>query len=162
MTSPRRPSPSWQVRTTLEVLRGEGVAFDEAWPLAVHGEVCDSYRSARGKPPTKTTTTTHVAPPNLRPSAGQKRCAGCRFAADTASAGRARCTLYGADVFPGVLWPHRTDDRQQWQSALGVAAHSEDDSEQTLSATVRAWRSGYDGLPSRTQAVLAVLRDIAA
>lgn len=144
MTGERLPSPDWQVRMALEVLRGEGIPFLVAWALAVRGEICDSYRSARGTAEKDATSDAHPVPPNLRTSEGQKRCAGCRFVADAASGGRARCTLYGADVFPGVLWPHRTDDRQQWQKAIATA--------------VREWRRSYEGEPSSVAAVLDAIK----
>lgn len=145
MTGERLPSPEWQVREALEVLRAEGVAFDEAWQLAVHGQICDSYRSARSaRGAAPATGESHDRPPNLRVSAGQKRCAGCRFVADAATGGRARCTLYGEDIFPGVLWPHRTEDRRQWQNAIRSA--------------VNEWRRSYQGEPSRVHAVLDAIR----
>jgi hypothetical protein len=152
----RLPSPEWQVRKALEVLRDEAVQFDIAWLLATRGELCDSYRSARGTAP-KGATGSHAGPPSLRPSTGQKRCAGCRFVTDAATGGRARCTLYGVDVFPGVLWPHRTEDRKEWQSALGIAEHTEDDSPETLQATVDEWRRGYEREASPVALVLKSL-----
>lgn len=159
MPGDRLPLPDWQVRKALEVLRAEAVPFEVAWPLATRGQLCDSYRSARGTAP-KGATGSHTSPPNLRTSTVQKRCAGCRFVATSDAmkdGGRARCTLYGADVFAGVLWPHRTEDRKEWQSALGIAEHTEDDSPATLEATVAEWRRGYERRASPVAKLLDVL-----
>lgn len=136
----------------LEVARAEGIDFAEAWGLAVQGQICDSYRSARGSA-NRALGEPHDAPPNLRTSAGQKRCAGCRFITGLTrtepgdgddAGGRARCMLYGADVFPGVLWPHRTDDRRQWQAAISTA--------------IDEWERSYNGEPSRVGAILDAIR----
>lgn len=143
MTGERRPSPDWQVRKTLEVLRGEGVPFEAAWYLAVRGQVCDSYRSARGTPP-RALERAWPSPPNLHPSTGAKRCAGCRFAEEVATGGPARCALYEVEVFAGVAWPHRTLDREQWRAAIATA--------------LGEWRRAYDGQPSPVSAVLDAIR----
>jgi hypothetical protein len=142
VTGERRPSPDWQVRKMLEVLRDEGVPFEAAWYLAVRGQVCDSYRSARGSVPQMTEV--GASPPHLHPSTGPKRCAGCRFAEKVATSGPATCTLYGVDVFAGVAWPHRTLDREQWRAAIGTA--------------LGEWRRAYDGQPSPVSAVLDAIR----
>lgn len=139
MSGERLPSPDWQVRMALEQARVLGVPFGVAWTYAVQGQICDSYRSARGTP-TRDVSRGQDRPPNLRGSTGQKRCAGCRFIADAASGGKARCELYDVEVFAGVLWPHRTDDRRQWQAAIRGAVHE--------------WRRCYSGEPSPVAAIL--------
>ena len=143
MSGQRLPSPDWQVRLALEAAREVGLPFARAWTYAVQGQICDSYRSARGTA-TREPRTAHRDPPNLRASTGQKRCAGCRFVEDAASGGQARCTLYDVEIFPGVLWPHRTDDRRQWQLAITTAAGE--------------WRRCYTGEPSPVSAILDAIR----
>lgn len=143
MTGERLPSPDWQVRRALETARDLGVPWGVAWTYAVQGQICDSYRSARGTA-SRGDVAGEARPPNLRASAGQKRCAGCRFISDAATGGRACCTLYDVEVFAGVLWPHRTEDRRQWQAAIRTA--------------VIEWRRCYAGEPSRVGAILDAIR----
>lgn len=144
MTGERLPSPDWQVRRSLEVARQLGVPFGVAWTYAVQGQICDSYRSARGTATRASDATSCATPPNLRASAGQKRCAGCRFITGAAAGGQAHCALYSVEVFAGVLWPHRTDDRRQWQAAIRTS--------------ISEWRRCYAGEPSQVAAILAAIR----
>lgn len=122
MSGERRPDPDSQVRGALEAAKRERRPFDEAWKLATDGHVCDSYRSARNaksKAADVLASASHAgeSPPNLRASSGRKQCAGCLFV-EGAGSGVARCGLYGAPVYSGVLWPFRTDDRHEWQWAI--------------------------------------------
>lgn len=165
MSGERLPSPDWQVRRALEVARAAGEPFAFAWMLAVHGHVCDDYRSARSatvKPHPQAPT---AGPPGLRPSeppastkAGRKRCAGCRYVEVDPAGGPATCARHDHPVFAGVLWPHRTEDRNEWQASLGVKPHTEDDSPMTLAATVSEWARCYRGDPSPVALVLSAIR----
>lgn len=146
MSGERLPSPDSQVRRALEVARAAGMPFDLAWPLAVHGHVCDDYRSARGRATREPAT----PGPDLRASDGQKRCAGCKFvvlARDGTGAlagGLSRCGLHDRSVFAGVLWPHRTDDRGQWRAAIETS--------------VAEWGRSYRREPSPVARVLSAIR----
>lgn len=151
MSGERRPRPDDQVREALTAAKAVGLPFDEAWPLATDGHVCDSYTSARGSqaPPAQGSLD---GPPNLRASAGQKRCAGCRFV-HGAGSGLARCTLYSEDVFAGVLWPHRTHERHEWRNALLGDPDEADDQ-----GTRHEWQASYEGTPSRYSILHEMLR----
>jgi hypothetical protein len=142
----RLPAPDWQVRMALEVAREQGIPFGVAWTYAVNGQICDAYRSARGtgQRADYAAPCNSSGPPNLRGSAGQKRCAGCRFIQDAADGGQARCALFDVNVFAGVLWPHRTDDRRQWQAAIRTS--------------IGEWRRCYADEPSRVGAILDAIR----
>lgn len=144
MSGERLPSPDWQVRRALEVARAMGLPFAQAWTYAVRGQICDSYQSARGTTNREPRYMADGEPPNLRASTGQKRCAGCKFVEDAASGGQALCTLYNVEIYPGVLWPHRTDDRRQWQLAITTAMDE--------------WRRCYDGDQSIVSAILDAIR----
>lgn len=165
----RRPSPDAQVLDALTDAKQLGLTFDEAWPLATAGNVCDSYTSARGNGETAYQQEALDGPPNLRASTGQRRCAGCRFVHD-AGHGLARCTLYSRDVFPGVLWPHRTGDRHEWQNAL-FGDRLDDGDEAGNAAWVAGaagpgsepeWRAAYEGEPTRYSTLHEMLRARAA
>lgn len=152
MSGERRPRPDTQVRASLTAAMAEGLEFDDAWPLAIVGNVCDSYRSARGgaAKPLHVQPELTSQPPNLRASASSKRCAGCRFVAG-AGRGLAHCGLYGVEVFPGVLWPHRTEDRHEWQGAL-----LGDDEPGNL-GSMPEWRAAYEGRDTTISDSLDVL-----
>jgi hypothetical protein len=136
MSGERRPRPDDQVRKALALAHAEGQPFEEAWVLATHGQVCDSYTSARGRRTVGAQTTFEQAP-GLRPSTGKPRCAGCRFVSG-AGDGMARCTLYSIEIYPGVLWPHRTHDRHEWQHGLFGDPTWEDDDRALAIGWIRA------------------------
>lgn len=151
MIGDRRPSPDLQVREALEAARADGLPFADAWGFAVHGQVCDDYRSARGQgDPPAVQESISPGPPNLRGSDGEKRCAGCRYLAPPApegphtGPGRSHCGLHDARVFAGVLWPHRTEDRRQWQEAIITA--------------IEEWGRSYRGEPSIVASVLDAIK----
>jgi hypothetical protein len=135
----RRPSPETQVGASLARAKRAALPFAAAWERATKGEVCDTYRSARtdknGQP---WPDVEPGPPPNLRVSSnGQTRCAGCRFRTGST------CALYGAPIYPGVLWPHRTDDRREWQAAIAE--------------TVDGWRDAYEHRASAAGGALDML-----
>lgn len=102
------------------------MAFATAWQRAVEGEVCDSYQSLRTADKSASWPEPQGDdPPGLTLSDGQTRCAGCLYVDDGA------CALYGAAIFAGVLWPHRTEERQEWKAVI------ED--------TRPEWRASYEG-----------------
>lgn len=141
MTGERLPSPDLQVREALQAARAAGLTFAEAWELAVRGQLCDDYRSARGATPGPDVA--DCAPPNLRPSVAEQRCAGCRFVV-APIAGRGGCQLHQVPIYAGVLWPHRTEDRNEWKAAI-LSARDE-------------WERAYDGRPSKVAEILQAIR----
>lgn len=149
-----RDSPEAQVLTAMAEAKRDGLDPLEAWQLAVNGHICDSYTSARGDKPEPQRAL--GGPPNLRPShappppddpdddvrTSEQRCAGCRFIAQPGR-GLARCTLYDSPVFGGVLWPHRTEERQAWKNAIV--------------GTAPEWIAAYADEPTPVQRLLDVI-----
>lgn len=136
----RRASPEVQIGEALAIAKLSRVPFEDAWPRAVKGEVCDTYRSARTERGGEAWPDVEPGPPpNLRVSKdGQTRCAGCRFRNGST------CALYGATVYPGVLWPHRTDDRREWQAVI--------------EETIAGWQAAYDHHADPVGGALDMLR----
>lgn len=131
-----------------------GLPVEEAYTYATRGQVCDSYTSARGatsKRLVEVQLGLEDTPPNLRASTGHKRCAGCVHV-QGAGHGLAHCQLYGSTVYPGVLWPHRTHDRHEWQHAL---LGDPDDPDAPIPPP--EWRNAYLDEPSRVADVLGAL-----
>lgn len=151
MSGERRPRPDTQVRASLEAAAADRLDWLTAWHNAIEGQVCDSYRSARGSDVLLSAQPDLSSqPPNLRQSAGSKRCAGCRFVTG-AGRGRAQCSLYGVSVYPGVLWPHRTEDRHEWRFALLG------DDEPGNEGSMPEWRASYLGQDTSVSDSLDVL-----
>jgi hypothetical protein len=132
----------------------EGRDFTEAWQLAIVGNVCDSYSSARGASARQLVDVQlgiQAGPPDLRPSTGQKRCAGCVHVRG-AGQGLAHCALFGVAVYPGVLWPHRTHDRHEWQAAI-VGDPEDPDSPGSRAE----WRAAYEDKPTAVGCLVEIL-----